>query len=96
MRGAPSSVKPRPDPIPEGLDAAEAAVGKPVDPMKLGESYGLDAQGGFAEQADIEAMKANKMLTPEDQAMLDEADQLVADAEAYAKTLETAAWCMVR
>lgn len=92
----PNSTKPAPDPIPEGLDAAAQAVGKPVDPMKLGESYGLDAQGGFAEQADIEAMKANKMLTPEDQAMLDEADQLVADAEAYAKTLETAAWCMVR
>jgi hypothetical protein len=80
--------------VPEGLDAAAQAVGKPVDPLRLGESYGLDAQGGFAEEADIAALKANKMLTPEDQAMLDEADQLVADAEAYGQTLDTAAWCM--
>jgi hypothetical protein len=90
----PNSTKPAPDPVPEGLDAAAQAVGKPVDPLRLGESYGLDAQGGFAEEADIAALKANKMLTPEDQAMLDEADQLVADAEAYGQTLDTAAWCM--
>ena len=90
----PNSTAPKPDPVPDGLDAAAAAVRTPADPLKLGAQYGLDDAGGFAEQADIDALKASDMLTPEDQAMLDEADQLVADAEAYGKTLETAAWCM--
>ena len=90
----PNSTAPKPDPVPDGLDAAAAAVRTPADPLKLGAQYGLDDAGGFAEEADIEALKAQKLITPEDQAMLDEADQLVADAEAYGRTLETAAWCM--
>lgn len=90
----PDATKAAPDPIPDGLDAAAARVGQAIDPMKLAEQYGLDQQHGFAEQADIEALRSQNLLSPEDQARLDAADQLYADSEAYAKTLETAAWCM--
>lgn len=85
---------PAPDRLPDGITEAAGRVGTPVDPMKFGEQYGLEQDGTFAEEADLEALIAEGRLLPAEQEALDAADQLYADAEAYGKTLEVAAWCV--
>lgn len=88
--------EPKPEPPPEGLDAAAGRVGKGEDLHALAEQFGVDPKtGDFAELADIEAMRADGRLTEEDLAALDLADQTAADADAYAETLRAAAACVM-
>ena len=86
--------EPRPAPVPEGLDSAAARVGKPEDVKALAEQFGVDETGGFVEQADIDQLRIEGRITPEDEAALAAADQTYFNAEAYAETLRVAAACM--
>jgi hypothetical protein len=79
---------------PDGIAEAAGRVGTAVEPSNFGEQYGLDKEGGFAEEADLEALIAEGRMLPAEQEALAAADQLYADAEAYGKTLEVAAWCV--
>jgi hypothetical protein len=95
-RAAPASLDtpPAPDMPPDGIAEAAGRVGTAVEPSNFGEQYGLDKEGGFAEEADLEALIAEGRMLPAEQEALAAADQLYADAEAYGKTLEVAAWCV--
>ena len=86
--------EPRPAPVPEGLDSAAARVGKPEDVKALAEQFGVDETGGFVEQADIDQLRIEGRITPEDEAALAAADLTYFNAEAYAETLRVAAACM--
>ena len=81
---------------PDGLDAAAARVGKPETLDMLAEQFGVDRKtGDFAEAAEIEAMRAEGRLTPDDLAELEAADRTAADADAFAETLRVAAACVM-
>ena len=84
-----------PDPVPDGLDAATARVGKPESMAEIAEVHGVSEDGSFIEEADIEQLRSTGALTPEDIAELEAADQVYADASAYADTLAVAARCVI-
>lgn len=92
-----NTTEPAPDPVPEGLDAAEARVGRPDSVKELAEQFGVDEAGGYVEQGDIDRLRALGRLSPEEEAALKAADDAYADAESYAETLNyIAATCGVR
>ncbi len=88
---------PPPDPPPAGLVEAEARVGKGEDLRALAEQFGVDEAGNFVEQGDIDRLRAQGRLTPEDEAAIKAADDDFELASSYADTLnEIAATCGVR
>lgn len=87
--------KPAPEPRPDGIEAAAARVGKTDEIKALAEQFGVKDDGTFAEEAEIEQMRATGRLTPEDEAALAFADQTAKDADAYAETLRAAAACVM-
>lgn len=96
MRPTVDMQEPRPEPRPDGLDAAAARVGSIEDTRALAEQFGVDAKTGeFAEQADIDMLRDQGRLTPEDEAELADAERTIADADAYAETLRVAAACVM-
>lgn len=80
---------------PDWTAEVEARVGRPETFDEMAESYGVDRDGGYVEQADIEQLAAEGRLTPEDQAALSQADKDVALADAYGKALEAARSCVM-
>lgn len=87
---------PKPEVRPDGLDAAAARVGTAEDMRALGEQFGVDSKtGDFAELADLDALRSNGRLTPEDEDLLAAADQGYKDAEAWAESLRVAAACVM-
>ena len=94
--GGVNAIEPAPDPVPEGLDVAAARVGKSEDMRTLAETHGVDlTTGDFVEQYDIDQMRANGRLTPEDEAALKAADEDFEAAEAYGNSMKAALSCMV-
>lgn len=87
--------EPAPYQPPEGLAAAAARVGKPEEIKALAEQFGVDENGGFIEQADIDQLREEGRLLPEDEAELAAADQAGKDAAAWAETLRVVAACVV-
>lgn len=89
------ATEPAPDPVPDGLVEAEARVGKGEDIRQIAEVHGVKEDGSFVEQLELDQMREEGKLTPEDEAELEAAEQLYADADAWAKSLEVAGRCMV-
>lgn len=88
--------EPRPEPIPDGLDAAASRVGKSEDMKALAAQFGVDAKTGeFAELDDIAMLRDAGRLTPEDEALLAAADEGYAEAEVWADMLLQATACVV-
>jgi hypothetical protein len=88
--------EPRPEPIPDGLEAAAARVGSIEDMRALADQFGVDAKtGDFAELADIDQLRAEGRLSAEDEAELAAADRTASDADAYAEALRVAAACVM-
>lgn len=86
----------RPYSPPDGLAEAGARVGKGEDLKALAEQFGVDPKtGDFAESFDIDELRAQGLVTPEDELELAMADQVYADAETYAETLRVAAACVM-
>lgn len=81
--------------MPDGLVEAEARVGKGEDIRQIAEVHGVKEDGSFVEQLELDQMREEGKLTPEDEAELEAAEQLYADADAWAKSLEVAGRCMV-
>lgn len=81
---------------PDGLADASARVGRPETLDALAEQFGVDRKtGDFAEAAEIEALRAEGRLSPEDLAEIEAADRTAVDADAYAETLRVAAACVM-
>lgn len=77
-------------------DNAAARVGKDESLRDIALSHGVDpATGGFVEQGDIAQMREEGRLTADDEAVLADADQMFADAEAYGRALDAAVACIV-
>lgn len=88
--------EPRPEPAPDGLDAAASRVGRSEDIRALAEQFGVDAKtGDFDELVDIDMLRSSGRLTPEDEALLAAADEGYANAQAYSETLRAAAACVM-
>lgn len=86
--------EPRPEPAPDGLDAAAARVGKSEDLKALAEQFGLRADNKFDEAAEIDQMRELGLLSAEDEAVLKAADDMDKEVSAYEKTLRVAAACV--
>lgn len=84
---------PQPEPPPEGLAEAAARVHQVEDFRALAEQHGVNEDGSFAEEADIEALRQRGELTEEDEAELAAADAAAEDANEWIKALKTAAQC---
>lgn len=89
------ATEPAPDPVPDGLVEAEARVGKGEDIRQIAEVHGVKEDGSFVEQLELDQMREEGKLTPEDEAELEAAEQLYADADAWARSLEVAGRCMI-
>lgn len=90
-----NATEPMPDPVPDGLVEAAARVGKGEDLRQLAEVHGVKEDGSFTEQGEIDQMRQEGKLTAEDEAEIDAAEQMYADADAWAKSLEVAGRCMI-
>lgn len=85
----------RPEPAPEGRNAAEKAIGKPDDYKALTEQYRVDPEtGSFNEEADIAQLEAEGRLTEADQGILTEAQNDLDDGAAYGEALKAAVGCI--
>lgn len=92
----PIAAKAAPEPVPEGLADAQSRVGKIEDMRALAEQHGVKlTDGSFAEQFDIEQMRTEGRLTPEDEASIKAAEDEFAAAEAYGNSLKAAAACII-
>lgn len=81
----------------EGAAAAEARLSTgSEDGAALREQFGLDESGGFAEQADIDLLEKQGLLSADDKAALKAADDEIAAAESWGDALMTAARCAFR
>lgn len=87
---------PRPDVPPDGLSAAAARVGTSEDMRALAAQHGVQPDGSFPEQMDIDQMREAGQLTAEDEKLLTEADDNAKEAELYGKSLLAAANCVSR
>lgn len=85
---------PSPDPIPAALAPAAARVGKPEAMRELAEMHGVKEDGSYIEQGDIDQIREEGALTPEDEAALKAADTEVEVAEAWGRALEAAMVCV--
>lgn len=82
-----------PAPITESLKEAAARVGTAEDFRALAAQHGLSPDGSFPEEAVIDMMREQNVLSASDKAELDQADQTVANAKAWGQALITAARC---
>lgn len=75
---------------------AATRVGKPDDIKQMALSHGVDpVTGAFIEQGDIEQIRLEGRISPEDEAELAAADAAFADAEAWGRALDAAAHCVI-
>jgi hypothetical protein len=84
------------EPAIPGLVEAEARVGKPESLDETAEFLGVDSETGqFDELGDIDQIKVEGRLLPEDEAVLEAAEQDFKNAKAYGKALDAAVRCVI-
>lgn len=88
--------EPRDEPPIPGLDEAAQRVGKLQDNKALADQFGVDENGTFAEQSDIDALRAEGRLTPADEELLAAAEEVKNNGDAYSEALRAAANCVTR
>lgn len=87
---------PRPDPVPEGLAAAEASVGKDETIKQIADEHGIGlTDGAYDEKPEVDQLRKQGRISAGDEAALQEADTLYAQAEAFGNTIKAAAACML-
>lgn len=75
---------------------AAARVGKDETLREIALSHGVDpTTGEFVERGDIDQLRAEGRLSPDDEAMLREADEAFEQSIAYGKALEAATRCLI-
>lgn len=90
------TAKATPEPAPEGIKQASAAVAKPEDARALAAQYGVDANtGAFKEEADITQLADEGRLTEQDVATMAQAHADYEVADAYAEALKSVAGCLI-
>jgi len=83
-------------PFNKPLADAQKRVGTPETYRAMAEQYRVDpATGDFAELPEIEQLRAEGRLTPEDEAALVEADETLKNANGYAEALKAFANCVI-
>lgn len=81
--------------LPNDGAEAEARVAKDETLRDIALSHGVDpTSGAFIEQADIEQLRAEGRLSAEDEAALQDADEVFSNAEAWGKALDAAVSCV--
>lgn len=88
--------EPKPDPVPDGLDVAEARLQQSDGMRDLAEQHGVAEDGSFVEQTDLEGIREAGRLLPEEEAELAAAETNFANAEAYGRSLKAAMACMLK
>lgn len=84
------------EPFDQSVADAQKRVGKPETYKAMAEQYRVDpATGDFAELPEIEQLRAEGRLTPEDEAALAEADDTLKNANGYAEALKAFANCVI-
>lgn len=87
---------PKPEPIPLGKIEAEARVGTPDNTKAMAEQYRVNPDdGSFIEQADIEQVRKEGRITPEDDMIMNEAQKAYDDGVAFGEALKAAAACLI-
>lgn len=87
---------PPPEPLPTGKVEAESRVGTPDTIKAMSEQYRVNpADGSFIEQADIEQVRKEGRITPEDDMLMNEAQKGYDDGVAFGEALKAAASCMI-
>lgn len=86
----------KPDPLPPGKTEAEARVGTPDNLKAMSEQYRINPDdGSFIEQADVEQMRKEGRVTPEDDMLMNEAQKAYDDGVAFGEALKAAAACII-
>lgn len=86
----------KPEPIPMGRAEAETRVAKPETYKTISEQYRVNADdGSFVEQADIEQLRQEGRVTPEDEASLVEADATYENGVSYGEALRSVVSCLI-
>jgi hypothetical protein len=87
---------PAPEPRPEGVQQAEAAVSKPDDAKALASQYRVDPNtGAFVEQAEVAQLAKEGRLSEEDTAALADAEATYETGSAFAEALKSVASCLI-
>lgn len=87
---------PRPEPLPEGRNEAEATIGKPDNAKALAAQYQVDPEtGSFPEESDIKQIETEGRLTEADKADLEAAQKTFDDGSAFGEALKAAVGCLV-
>jgi hypothetical protein len=85
-----------PDPLPEGLKQAEAAVAKPEDYKALAAQYRVDPESGaFFEEGDIQQLAVEGRLTEQDVLTMADAQSAYDDGSAYGEALKSVVGCLI-
>lgn len=86
----------RPDPAPDGLNAAEARSAKPDGFKEQAEQYRINPEtGAFPEEEQIAQLATEGRLTPEDAEALAAAQADLDTGNAYAEALKSVARCVL-
>jgi hypothetical protein len=86
----------RPEPVPEGIKKAEAAIAKSDDSKALATQYRVDPEtGAFQEEADIKQLAAEGRFTGQDAETMAQAQADFETGAAYAEALKSVAGCML-
>jgi hypothetical protein len=82
--------------LPNDGDEPAARLTKDETMRDIALAHGVDpSTGSFVEMADIDQIRQEGRLAPEDEADLAEADRMFADAEAYGRAIEAAVACVI-
>lgn len=86
----------KPEPLPAGRAEAEARVATPENYKAASEQYGVNADDGtFIEQADVDQMRNDGRLTPDDEAALVEAETTYENGVSYGEALKAVVGCLL-
>lgn len=86
----------KPEPLPIERAEAEARVATPENYKAASEQYGVNADDGtFIEQADVDKMRNDGRLTPDDEAALVEAETTYENGLSYGEALKAVVGCLL-
>jgi hypothetical protein len=86
----------RPEPPPEGIKQAEAAIAKLEDTKALAEQHKVDPQTGtFPEEADLHQLSAEGRFTEHDAATMAQAQADYETGAAFSEALKSVAGCLI-
>lgn len=86
----------RPDAPPMGRAEAEARVATPDNYKAISEQYRVNPDDGtFVEQADVDQIRQEGRLTPDDEAALVEADATYENGVSYGEVLRSVVSCLI-